>query len=171
MKARRQSAIPILPTATPKIPSVTVKKAHPKKSVSQLKLSSLSAVQKIIKKIDTIKHLVRDQLERDIFQQVQKEVEQALLLHASPSWSDEQCEAIEQAVLNNMRITLAASSISELQLPGAAREHIGRALAETERMIHMDEFVNAVLVLFARSRLMFDEDMAAAVIAGKMRPM
>jgi hypothetical protein len=171
MKARRRTASPNLPTTAPKIPSATVKTTKPKKSMPKRKLSSLSAVHKFIEEIDTTNHLVRGQLERDILQQAENEVEQALLLHASPSWSDGQCEAVEQAVLNNMKIMLAALSTSELQLPGAARLQISRAVAETERMIRMDEFVNAVLVLLARSRLMFDDDMAAAVIAGKMRPM
>jgi hypothetical protein len=45
----------------------------------------------------------RDEIESDILQQVRNEVQEALLLHAPAEWQHEQCEAVEESVLDHRR--------------------------------------------------------------------
>jgi hypothetical protein len=78
----------------------------------------------------------RSEFESDILQQVRSEVQEAILLTVPKSWSREKCEAVEESVVAESRMILDALSTSELQSAGALRMHIGRAIAETKRLVH-----------------------------------
>jgi hypothetical protein len=78
----------------------------------------------------------RSEFESDILQQVRCEVQEAILLAAPKSWSREKCEAVEESVLAETQMILDALSTTELQSAGALRTHIGRAIAETKRLVH-----------------------------------
>jgi hypothetical protein len=78
----------------------------------------------------------RSEIEADIVQQIQNEIQEAILLHAPESWSDEKCAAVEESALDNTRVILDALSTKELQSAGALRSHIAQAIADTKRMIH-----------------------------------
>lgn len=78
----------------------------------------------------------RSEFESDILQQVRCEVQETILLTAPKSWSREKCEAVEQSVLAETQMILDALSSTELQSAGALRMHIGRAIAETKRLVH-----------------------------------
>jgi len=80
--------------------------------------------------------ITRDQLEDDIVQQVENEIQEALLLHAPTTWADERLDAIEEEVLDHTRLVLDALSTDELQSAGALIAHIAQAVADTKRLIH-----------------------------------
>lgn len=77
----------------------------------------------------------RHEIESEIIQQVREEVQQAILLHAPQSWKQDRREAVEESVLAETRVILDALSTNELGSTGALRTHIGRAIAETKRLI------------------------------------
>jgi len=79
----------------------------------------------------------RDQLEAASLQQISNEVEDTLLMQAPEDWSDEQCEGVEERVLDHTRLVLSALSTLELRSSGALRTHICQAIAETKRLIHL----------------------------------
>jgi hypothetical protein len=82
-------------------------------------------------------HITREQLEKDIVQQVRNEVQEVLLLHAPPTWPDDRLDDIEKQVLDHTRLVLDALSANELQSAGALQNHIFQAIAETKRVIRM----------------------------------
>ena len=83
--------------------------------------------------------ITRNQLEADIVQQIQNDVQEALLLHAPTTWSDERLDHIEQQVLDHTRLVLDALSTVELQSEGALRTHIGQAVADTKRILRQGD--------------------------------
>jgi hypothetical protein len=80
--------------------------------------------------------ITRGEFESDIMQQVRYEVQEAILLTAPDSWSRENGEAVEEAVLAETRMILDALSSTELQSAAALQSHISRAIAETKRLVH-----------------------------------
>jgi hypothetical protein len=83
------------------------------------------------------KSVSRSEIESDILQQVRYEIQEAILLTAPEAWPRDACEAVEEAVLAETRMILDALSATELQSAGALRIHIGRAIAETKRLVHL----------------------------------
>jgi hypothetical protein len=79
----------------------------------------------------------RNEFESDILQQVRSEVQEAILLSAPESWSQERHDAVEEAVLADTRMILDALSATELQSASALQIHIGRAIAEAKRLVHL----------------------------------
>jgi hypothetical protein len=78
----------------------------------------------------------RGDIEDDILEQVGNEIQEAILLHAPESWSQEKRDAIEESVLAETQMILDALSTTELQSDAALQRHIGRVIAETRRLIH-----------------------------------
>ena len=81
------------------------------------------------------KTTTRKTIESDILQQVRNEVQEALLHHASLKWPDRRLVAIEDKVLDNTKMALAALSTDTLRSAGALRTHIAEAVAQTKRLI------------------------------------
>jgi hypothetical protein len=79
---------------------------------------------------------LRDRLEFDVLEQVQNEIEEALLLYAPSTWNDNYLDEIVKKILDNTKMVLAALSTSELQSAGALRSHIAQAVSDTKRRIH-----------------------------------
>ena len=77
----------------------------------------------------------RDRWESDVLQQVQNEIDDALLLHAPDDWTDEQLGQIETIVLDHTRSLLHDLSMDELRTEVVLKKHIESACAETMRLI------------------------------------
>lgn len=79
----------------------------------------------------------RSEFESDILNQVRSEVQKGILHTARESWSQERHDAVEESVLAETRMILDALSATELQSASALQIHIGRAIAETRRLVHL----------------------------------
>jgi len=79
----------------------------------------------------------RSEFESNILQDVRYEVQEAIIRSAPESWSQERREAVEESVLSESRMILDALSTIELQSAGALQTHIGRAIAEAKRLVHL----------------------------------
>jgi hypothetical protein len=77
----------------------------------------------------------RERSESDVLQQVQNEIDDALLLHAPDDWTDEQLGQIETIVLDHTRSLLHDLSIDELRTEVVLKKHIDGAFAETMKLI------------------------------------
>jgi len=73
----------------------------------------------------------------DFFQQIQNEVQEALLLNAPETWPDENLEEIEAQVLARTRLAVEVLSPSQLSSPSILAGHVGQAVVETKRLIRL----------------------------------
>lgn len=79
--------------------------------------------------------ITRGEIEADIVQQVQNEIQEAILHHAPESWTPENRDAVQETILDHTRLVLDALRTNELQSAGALRSHIAQAIADTKRLI------------------------------------
>jgi predicted NAD/FAD-dependent oxidoreductase len=86
--------------------------------------------------MQSIQTTARDSIESDVLQQVRNYVQETILLHARPEWSDEKCENVEDDVLRHTKVAVSALATQELSSTPALQRHIDEAVAETKRLLH-----------------------------------
>lgn len=73
----------------------------------------------------------------DFLEQVQNEVQEALLLNAPETWSDENLEEIEEQVLARTRLAIESLGPSHLWSHSVLAEQVDQAIVETKRLMRL----------------------------------
>jgi hypothetical protein len=102
---------------------------------SKTTLEAVEAVKENIN-MQSTQTTARDETESDVLQQVRNYVQETILLHAPPMWSNEQCEEVEENIMAHTKAIVSALTTQELNSTTALQRHIDEAVAETKRLIH-----------------------------------
>jgi hypothetical protein len=113
----------------------------------------------------------RESFEADVVQQVRSEVQETILIHAPATWSDQQCEEIEENIMAHTKNVVSGLPTSELMSADALQHVIETAVAKTKLLIcERKTMKDTILERLARSTLL-PGDMAAAILAGDAPPL